>query len=106
VEISKREFLARFGGLAAGGLFVPETAGFFEGNFENGPPIYRSPSKDVYEAVYFCYGKMAFSGPEVYHARRVEGAFEKLLDRELKGFRQDMLAWKLKPLEQVWPDPT
>jgi hypothetical protein len=102
MEISKREFLARFGGLSVGGLFVPETAGFFKA--DSWGPLQRRVNRDEYEAIFYCYGKMVFTGQEAYAARQSDTKYQEMLEREITGFRQDMLAWRKKPLGTVWPE--
>jgi hypothetical protein len=104
--MERRDFLARFSGLTIGGLFVPETSGFIRDYPESISPLTRAGNQDLFEATFYCYGKMAWSGPKIYEARKSEGHFNAIVDREIEAFRRDMRNWLLKPLDKsTWPDP-
>lgn len=99
--LQRRDFLAKFGAMTVGSLWLPQASGFMEGNEAS---LTRLADRDIYQATYYSYGRMEYAGPLIAAARKGDGKALAVIDQEIKGFRQDMARWLGQPLGDVWPD--
>jgi hypothetical protein len=103
LSIERREFIKRFGALSVGGLFLPETSGWFN---NDGRVLSRVPGEDAYEAVFYAYGKLHFNGMDMYNMRKGNPeALMRAVNTETAAMRRDFLKWTHKPLQDAWLEP-
>lgn len=86
--MDRREFLAKYGALAAMGFFLPETIGWAA---EDDQILHREPTRDVYSGYMTIYGKVSFSGVAMYNARKDVEPFAQMIRQEMRGLEQDLI---------------